>query len=32
VTFFDNMGCHCMTVNDVAIDINAIDRLHSISP
>jgi hypothetical protein len=27
VTFFDNMGCRCMTVIDVAIDINANDHL-----
>jgi hypothetical protein len=32
VTFFDNMGCRCMTVIDVAIDINANDHLQSISP
>jgi hypothetical protein len=31
VTFFDNMGCHYMTVNDVTIDINASGRLYSIS-
>jgi hypothetical protein len=32
VTFFDNMGCCCMTINDITIDINANDRLHLISP
>ena len=32
VTFFDNMGCCCMTIINVAIDINANGHLQSISP
>lgn len=32
VTFFDNMGCHCMTVKDVAVTINSSTRICSISP